>query len=66
MPHKKMMDSITVSCFFVRYSERSRGLRFYCPSNKNIIETYNVRIIKIVGVNYIRISHLRKNILLYS
>jgi len=68
IPYKKKLDSRTISCLFVGYSERYRGFRLYCPSTKNI-KTDNakffLRIFRTVGVNYIRISHLRKNILLY-
>jgi len=46
MPHEKKLDSATVTCFFVGYSERSKGFRFYCPSTKNIIETNNAKFIK--------------------
>ena len=46
IPHEKKLDSKTVSCFFVGYSERSRGFRFYCPSTKNIIETDNAKFIE--------------------
>jgi len=46
MPHEKKLDSKTVSCFFVGYSERSRGFMFYCPSTKNIIEMDNVKFIE--------------------
>jgi len=46
MTHEKKLDLRTVSCFFVGYSKRSRGLRFYCPSTKNIIETNNAKFIE--------------------
>ena len=46
MPHEKKLDSRTASCFFVGYSGRSRGFRFYCPSTKNILETNNAKFIK--------------------
>jgi len=46
IPHEKKLDSRTVSCFFVGYSERSRGFRFYCLSTKNIIETDNAKFIE--------------------
>jgi len=65
--YKKKLDSRTVSCLFVGYSEMYKGFRFYCPSTWNI-KTDNtksfLRIFRTVWVNYIRISHLRKNILL--
>ena len=37
------MDSITVSCYFIGYSERSRGYKFYDPTTKLIFETGNAR-----------------------
>ena len=36
MPHQKKLDSKTVSCLFVRYSERYKDFRFYYLSTKNI------------------------------
>jgi len=45
MPHEKKLDSGTISCFFVGHSKRFRGLRFYCPSTKNLIETDNAKFI---------------------
>ena len=36
IPYKKKLNSRTVSCLFVRYSERYRGFKFYCSSTKNI------------------------------
>jgi len=68
MPHEKKLDSRTLNCFFVGYSERFRGFRFYCTSTKNIIETDNAKFIKEIqnnGSQLIRISHLKKNKLLY-
>ena len=35
------MDSRTVSCYFIGYSERSRGYKFYDPTTKSIFETGN-------------------------
>ncbi|KAM0956474.1 hypothetical protein COP2_025366 [Malus domestica] len=32
-PNGKKFDPKTVSCFFIGYSERSKGFRFYCPNN---------------------------------
>ena len=37
------MDSITVSCYFIGYSERFRGYKFYDPTTKSIFETGNAR-----------------------
>ena len=40
--HEKKLDSRTVSCYFIGYSERSRGYIFYDPTTKSIFETRNV------------------------
>ena len=40
------MDSRTVSCYFVGYSERSRGFKFYDPKAKSFFETINARFLK--------------------
>ena len=37
------MDSRTVSCYFIGYSERSRGYKLYDPTTKSIFETRNAR-----------------------
>ena len=37
------MDSRTVSCYSIGYSERSRGYKFYDPTTKSIFETGNAR-----------------------
>ena len=42
-PHEKKLDSRTVSCHFIGYSERSRGYKFYDPTTKSIFETGNAR-----------------------
>ena len=46
MSHEKKLGSRIVSCFFVGYSERLRGFRVYCPSNRNILETNNANFIE--------------------
>jgi len=38
-PNKKKLDSQTVSSYFIGYSERSRGYKFYDPILKTIFET---------------------------
>ena len=40
-PHEKKLDSRTVSCYFIRYSERSRGYKFYNFTTRSIFETGN-------------------------
>ena len=37
-PYEKKLDSRTVSSYFIGYSERSRGYKFYDPTAKNIFE----------------------------
>jgi len=69
MSDEKKLDLRIVSCFFVGYSENLEVLGFTVPP----LRTYErrimlnlLRIFRTVGLNYIRISHLRKNRLLYS
>ena len=38
-PNEKKLDSRTVSSYFIDYSERSRGYKFYDPILKTIFET---------------------------
>ena len=42
-PNEKILDSKTVSCYFVGYSERSRGYKFYDPTIRSIFETGNAQ-----------------------
>ena len=35
-----------MSCYFVRYSERSRGFKFYDPSTRSFFETGHVKFIE--------------------
>ena len=42
-PHEKKLDSRTVSFYFIGYSERYRGYKFYDPTTKSIFETGNAR-----------------------
>ncbi|KAF7835913.1 Retrovirus-related Pol polyprotein from transposon TNT 1-94 [Senna tora] len=48
-PFEKKLDSRTVSCFFVGYSERSKGYKFYDASNHSFFETRNAKFIEDVG-----------------
>uniref|UniRef100_A0A6N2MTR1 Integrase catalytic domain-containing protein n=1 Tax=Salix viminalis TaxID=40686 RepID=A0A6N2MTR1_SALVM len=43
MPNEKKLDSRMVSCYFIGYSERSRGYKFYDPITKSIFEMGNAR-----------------------
>ena len=38
-PNERKLDSRTVSSYFIGYSERSRGYKFYDPKLKTIFET---------------------------
>ena len=42
-PHEKKLDSRTVSCYFIGYSERSRGYKFYDSTTKSIFKTGNAQ-----------------------
>ena len=44
--HEKKRESKTISCFYVKYSERSISFRLYCPSTQNMTETDNVKFIE--------------------
>ena len=45
-PNEKKLDSRTVSCYFVGYSERSRGYKFYDPTIKSFFETENAKFLE--------------------
>lgn len=42
-PNEKKLDSRTMSCNFIRYSERPIGYKFYDPMTKLIFELENDR-----------------------
>ncbi|RVX00806.1 Retrovirus-related Pol polyprotein from transposon TNT 1-94 [Vitis vinifera] len=50
-PNEKKLDSRTVSCYFVGYSERLRGFKFYDPSTRSFFETGNAKFIKDVELS---------------
>ena len=50
-PHEKKLDSRTASCYFIGYSERSRGYKFYDPTTKSIFETGNAQFFEDVKVD---------------
>jgi hypothetical protein len=41
---------MTVSCYFIGYAERSRGYKFYDPTNRIIFETNTVKFFEDVMV----------------
>ena len=45
-PNEKKLDSRTVSCYFVGYSERSRGFKFYDPKVRTFFETGNAHFLE--------------------
>ncbi|RVW92863.1 Retrovirus-related Pol polyprotein from transposon TNT 1-94 [Vitis vinifera] len=59
-PNEKKLDSRTVSCYFVGYSERSRGFKFYDPSTRSFFETGNAKFIEDVELS--GREPLRKNV----
>jgi hypothetical protein len=42
-PNEKKLNFRTVSCYFIGYSEKSRGFKFYDPKAKSFFETINAR-----------------------
>jgi transposase InsO family protein len=40
-PNEKKLDERTVSCYFIGYAERSRGYKFYNPTEHSVFETGN-------------------------
>ena len=46
-PLEKKLDPRTISGYFIRYAERSKGYRFYCPShNTRIVESRNAKFLE--------------------
>ncbi|RVW22637.1 Retrovirus-related Pol polyprotein from transposon TNT 1-94 [Vitis vinifera] len=50
-PNEKKLDSRIVSCYFVGYSERSRGFKFYDPSTRSFFEMGNAKFIEDVELS---------------
>ena len=50
-PHEKKLDSRMISCYFIGYSKRSRGYKFYNPTTKSIFEMGNARVFEDVEFN---------------
>ena len=43
-PNEKKLDPRTISCYFIGYSEKSKGYKFYCPqAHTRIQETHNAK-----------------------
>ena len=46
-PQEKKLDPRTISGYFIRYAEKSKGYRFYCPSyNTRIVESRNTKFLE--------------------
>ena len=46
-PQEKKLDPRTISGYFIGYAERSKGYRFYCPSNSiRIVESRNAKFLE--------------------
>ncbi|RVW20742.1 Retrovirus-related Pol polyprotein from transposon TNT 1-94 [Vitis vinifera] len=50
-PNEKKLDSRTVSCYCVGYSERSRGFKFYDSLTRSFFETGNAKFIEDVELS---------------
>jgi hypothetical protein len=50
LQQEKKWDERTVSYYFMRYAERSRGYKFYDPTNRIIFETNTVKFFEDVMV----------------
>ncbi|RDX64083.1 hypothetical protein CR513_57402, partial [Mucuna pruriens] len=46
-PHERKVDSRTVSCYFVGYTEHYRSYKFYDPTSRSFFETENARILQV-------------------
>jgi hypothetical protein len=68
-PQEKKLDEKTVSCYFIRYAERSRGYKFYDPTNKIILRQIQLSFLRILwfrGEIQIKLSLKNHRILLYE
>ena len=46
-PQQKKLDLRTISGYFIGYAEKSKGYRFYCPSNTTrIVESRNSKFLE--------------------
>ena len=53
-PNERKLDSMTVSCYFVGYPERSKGYKFYDPSSRSFFETGNATFIEDSGSTQVK------------
>jgi hypothetical protein len=52
------LDERTVSCYFIGYVERSRGYKFYDPTNKIIFEINTIKFFEDVMVQRENINQI--------
>ena len=46
-PQEKKLDPTTIGGYFIGYAERSKGYKFYCPSNSTrIVESRNAKFLE--------------------
>ena len=46
-PHERKLDTRTISGYFIGYSEKSKGYRFYCPNHSTrIVKSDNAQFIE--------------------
>jgi len=46
-PHEKKLDPRIISGYFIGYTEKSKGYRFYCPSHSTrIVESRNAKFLE--------------------
>ena len=67
-PNEKKLNSKTVRCYFVGYSERSRGYKFYDPKTKSIFEMGNAWFfedVEFAGRIRLEILSLKRNMSLF-
>ena len=63
IPKERKLDSRTISCYFVGYSEKSWGFKFYDPSTRGILETGNAHFfedIEFDGGNKVRDTNFQE------
>ncbi|KAA0056360.1 Retrovirus-related Pol polyprotein from transposon TNT 1-94 [Cucumis melo var. makuwa] len=57
-PNERKLDPRTISCYFVRYSEHSRGFKFYDPTSNLFFETENAKFLE--NVEFERENNIKK------
>jgi hypothetical protein len=57
-PQEKKLDEMTVSYYFIGFAERSRGYKFYDPTNRIIFEINTVKFFEYVMVQRRNTNHI--------